>query len=86
MAYALQFPFYTTANKIFRDVMEIEGTGFVRRWYKWGAVASAAGWAAWCESSDPSKQELEAKWVMIREVPKVSPEFRYLLAYRHKKD
>ena len=79
MMYAFQYPFFDTANAIFRDVMRLEGTGAFRRWYKWAAVQSPAGWKAWEKSSDPRRVDIERRWITVNEVPHVSPDFHHLL-------
>lgn len=81
MMFALQYPFFATANAIFRDVMQIGGTGAFRRWYKYAAVSSPIGWGAWCDSSDPAHVSTESAWVKITTSPRVGPAHKYLLDY-----
>lgn len=79
MMFAMQYPFFDTANTIFREVMRLEGTGFARRWYKYAAVQSCAGMDAWEKSSDPARVEIERRWIDVRTVPEVSHGFRHLM-------
>lgn len=79
MMFAVQFPFFDTANEIFHQVMRLTGTGIIRAWYKWFAVQSDAGWAAWEESSDPLKQGLESRWVCVSMALHPSHEFKLLV-------
>jgi hypothetical protein len=81
--YAIQFPFFDTANTIFYQVMRLEGTGAFRAWYKWSAVQSDAGYSAWNKCSSGVLVDYEKRWVTIREVPLVSPNFKYLLEKTH---
>lgn len=78
MFYSVQYPFFDTANDLFYKIMRLEGTGFFQAHYKWRAVESA-GWTAWEESSSPEKVEIEKQWVIVSEVPCVSPTFKHLL-------
>lgn len=79
MMFALQFPFFDTANEIFYQVMRIGGTSLIRAKYKYWSVNSCFGWDAWCESSDPKKQAIEEKWVSVKMVPTPSAEFQLFL-------
>lgn len=68
------------------DLRRIGGTGAFKCWYKYAAVSSPIGWAAWQESSDPCRVSMESAWVKITTTPRVGPAHKYLLAYPYGKE
>jgi hypothetical protein len=84
--FAVQYPFFDTANSIFYQVMCKEGTNKFRAWYKWAGVQSIFGYKAWNKCSLPLLVNYELRWVTIREVPVVSQSFAHLLRKKHGTD